>query len=130
MAKRRKNRLGILVGAAAIAGAVAAIVKLEREAKERDADILDVAKEKIDSLIEDVKSGDIANKADTAAKIVTDFANKTVEDVKSGEFQKNVTEQFNKTVDEIKSGEALEKASKIANEFKDGVNDIFDGKED
>ena len=104
---KKKSGLGGLLGAAALAGAAAAISKLEKEAKENDKDILDVAKEKISGLVNDVKSGDIVGKADEAVGKVADFATKTVDDVKSGEFARNVQNTFNKTVEGIKSGETL-----------------------
>lgn len=127
MAKKKKGFGGLLT-VAALAGVVAAIFKLEKEAKEKDTDILDVAKEKVDGFVNDVKTGEIQEKADAAVDKVADFATKTVEDVKSGEFTKNVSEQFNKTVEEIKSGEALDKVEKFATGVKEGVVDIFDGK--
>ena len=125
---RKRGGLGGFLKVAALAGAAAAIFKLEKEAKEKDTDILDVAKEKINNFVNDVKTGEIQDKADAAVDKVADFATKTVDDVKSGEFSKNVTEQFNKTVEEIKSGEALNKVSEFAAGVKDGVVDIFDGK--
>ena len=93
-------------------------------------DIIDVAKEKVGGLIDDIKSGEIVDKADQAINKVTDFANKTVEDVKSGEFTRNVQEQFNKTVDSVKSGEMLNKAQEYVQNVKAGVEDLLDGKEE
>ena len=67
MAKRKSGFLGKLFGAAAIAGAAAAVSKLEKQAKEEGKDILDVAKEKLNETVESVKSGEAKEK-------VTEFA--------------------------------------------------------
>ena len=126
---KRKSGLGGLLGAAAVAaGAAAVISKLDKEAKANDKDIIDVAKEKVEGLISDIKSGEIVDKADQAIDKVTDFANKTVEDVKSGEFTKNVQEQFNKTVDSVKSGEAFDKAQEYVKNVKASVEDLLNEK--
>ena len=83
MARRRGSFLGKLLGIAAVAGAAAAVSKLEKQAKEEEKDILDVAKEKYDGFMEEVKSGEALQKA-------KDFAEKTVNDVNSGQFQENL----------------------------------------
>ena len=46
MARRKGGFLGKLFGAAAVAGAAAAVSKLEKQAKEEGKDILDVAKDR------------------------------------------------------------------------------------
>ena len=101
-----------LFGAAAVAGAATVVSKLEKQAKEEGRDILDVAKDKVDNFVADVKSGE-AN---------------------SGEFTENLKEKINETVDSVKSGEFAEKASDFANKatdfaenVKDGVVDLLDG---
>ena len=60
MARRRGSFLGKLLGIAAVAGAAATVSKLEKQAKEEEKDILDVAKEKYDGF---VKSLFIENKS-------------------------------------------------------------------
>lgn len=130
MANKKRKSGGILsnlFGAAALAGAAAAVSKLEKQAKEEGKDILEVDKEKVDKFVEDVKSGEAVNK-------VTDFAEKTVNTVTSEDFVENVKEKVNETVEgvkeSVKSGEFAEKAKDVAANVKDGVIDIFDGKEE
>ena len=119
MARRRGSFLGKLLGIAALAGAANAVSKLEKQAKEQDRDILDVAKEKYDDLVEDVKSGEALKKA-------KDFAEKTVNDVNSGEFQENLKEKFNQTVESVKSGEFAQKAKeKVKLKVKEVTLDEF-----
>ena len=102
MAKKRGSFLGKLFGAAAVAGAAKVVSDLEKQAKEEGKDILDVAKEKADSVVESVKSGEAFEKAQNFAE---------------------------KTVNEINSGEFVEKAKDTVTNLKDGVNDILDGKD-
>ena len=74
MKRRKGSFLGKLFGAAAVAGAAAAISKLEKQAKEEGKDILDVAKEKADGFVEDVKSGAVVEKAkDLAGRFIKNF---------------------------------------------------------
>lgn len=129
MARRRHSFLNLL-GAAALVGAAVGIVKISKEAKEKEMDPVDLAKEKVNKLMEDIKSGEFANQVEEAKDKVTDFVDKTVEDAKSGELSKNIQDKFNQTFEEIKSGETYEKASKFANDLKDSVTDFFDSKED
>jgi len=130
MAKRRSGFLGKLFGAAALAGAAAVVSKMEKQAKEEGKDILDVAKEKVDGFVEDVKSGEALEKAKTLANKAQDFAEKTVNEVNSGEFKENLKDKLNETVESVKSGEFTEKAMEMATNVKDGVVDLFDGKAD
>lgn len=123
-----------LFGAAAVAGAATVVSKLEKQAKEEGRDILDVAKDKVDNFVADVKSGEAAKKAKDFANKATDFAEKTAQEVNSGEFTENLKEKINETVDSVKSGEFAEKASDFANKatdfaenVKDGVVDLLDG---
>lgn len=125
---KRGSFLGKLFGAAAVAGAAVAVSKLEKQAKEEGKDILDVAKEKVDSLVEDVKSGEAVEKAKEFATKAQDFAEKTVNDVNSGEFKENLQQKFNETVESVKSGEFVEKAKETVTNVKDGVVDLFDGR--
>lgn len=122
MAKKRGSFLGKLFGAAAVAGAAKVIVDLEKKAKEEGKDILDVAKEKADSVVESVKSGEAFEKAQN-------FAEKTVNEINSGEFQENLKNKINETVESVKSGEFVEKAKDTVTNLREGVNDILDGKE-
>lgn len=128
MAKRRSGFLAKLFGAAAVAGAAAAVSSLEKQAKEEGKDILDVAKEKVDGFVEDVKSGEALEKAKNFANKAQDFAEKTVNDVNSGEFAENLKGKINETVESVKSGEFTEKAKEMAANVRDGVTDLFDGK--
>lgn len=123
MANKKGGFLGKLLGAAAIAGTAAAISKLEKQAKEENKDILDVAKDRFDEIVKDTKSGEIVDKA-------SDAVMKTVDDIKSGEFQENVKTKLNETIEDVKSGEIFNKASDVATNVKDGVVDLFDGKKE
>jgi len=120
---KKGSFLGKLFGVAAVAGAAQAISQLEKEAKEQGKDILDVAKDKLGNVVENVKSGEALEK-------VTDFAEKTVENVKSGEFVDTVKDKLDDVMESVKSGEFAEKAKETAANLKDGVVDIFDGKEE
>ncbi len=126
--KRRGSFLGKLLGAAAVAGAATAISKLEKQAKEEGKDILDVAKEKADGVVESIKSGEALEKAQDLAEKAQGFAEKTVNDINSGEFADNLKNKLNETVESVKSGEALEKAKDTVANVRDGVVDLFDGK--
>lgn len=129
MAKKRGSFLGKLFGAAVVAGAAATVSKLEKQAKEEGKDILDVAKEKVDSFVEDVKSGEALEKAKDFANKAQDFAEKTVNEVNSGEFSENLKGKINETVESVKSGEFADKAKEVATNVRDGVVDLLDGKE-
>ena len=129
MAKKR-SFLGKLFGAAAVAGAAVAVSKLEKQAKEEGKDILDVAKEKVDGFVGEVKSGEALEKAKDFANKAQDFAEKTVNDVNSGEFAENLKGKLNETVESVKSGEFADKAMEVATNVRDGVVDLFDGKGD
>ena len=119
MARKRRSFLGRLFGLAAVAGAAAAVSNLEKQAKEQGRDISEVAKEKYDNIIQEVKSGEALQKA-------KNFAEKTVNDVNSGEFQENLKVKINQTVESVKSGEFADKAKQMANNVKDGVTSLID----
>lgn len=103
---RGKGRFVKFMGLAAIAGAAVGYFKLKKEADEKESTVIDVAKEKVDGLIESVKGQELANKADATVEKITEFANKRVE--------------------KIKSSDAIQKASQFAEDLKDKVADIFD----
>ena len=116
-----KNNPGKALGAAAVTAGLAAIVaKLEEQAKAEGRDILDVAKEKIEGIVDDVKSGEAADKA-------TALANKLADDFTSGEMLDAATEKFNNLVEDVKSGKIVDDATQLANNVYDGVIDILDG---
>ena len=130
---KRNSFLGKVIFAGAVAGAATLISKLEKQAKEEDRDIKDVAKEKYDELVEDVNSGKAAEKAEDLADKAVDFAEKTIDDFNSGELQTNLQQKYNETVDSFNSGELKEKAKEAAakakdtiQSAKDGIVDIFD----
>ena len=112
MARRKRRGLGGLLGKLAVAVGLATVVsKLEKEAKEEGKDITDVAVEKVNNIVESVKSGELQkNVLDTADKIIN-----------------GAKEKVNDTVDSVKSGEIRDKATEMADNLRDGVIDMFDG---
>ena len=120
MAKKR----GGLLGLAVLAGGAAYIIhKLEKKAKEEGKDIGDVAKDSVNSAIEDVKSGKVLEDS-------KEFVNKTVEDIKSGKIVEDAKETIENAYEDVKSGKTLKEAQEFAKNVKDGVIDIINGKED
>ncbi|MBQ5412686.1 MAG: hypothetical protein IIU19_04810 [Oscillospiraceae bacterium] len=113
MARRKKRGLGGLLGKLAVAVGLAAVVSnLEKEAKEEGRDITDVAADKVNNFVNNVKSGELQ-------KNVLEKADKLVNGAK---------ETINNTVESVKSGEIKDKATEMADNLRDGVVDIFDGK--
>jgi len=109
---RRKRGLGGLLGKLAVAAGVAAVVSnLEKTAKEEGKDITTVAGEKVSSFVDNVKSGELQ-------KNVLDKADKVINGTK---------EKVSDTVESVKSGEIKEKATEMVDNFRDGVVDMFDG---
>lgn len=139
MAKKKGSGFGKLLGAAAIASIAKIISDLNKKAKKDGKDILDVAKEKMDDIVEDAKSGELADKAKEAVgkagESIGQFAQdvksgKLVDDVKSGKMAEDVKTKFSETVDKVKSEEFKNEAASFAQNLKEGVIDIFDGKND
>lgn len=140
--KKDGSLLGGLLGAAAVAGAAKVISDLEKEAKQEGKDILDVAKEKVDDIVEDAKSGELEQnikekvgdlvkdvKDIDLQKDVIDKANKLVDDAKSGELKNKVEDKIKDIAAEVQSDEFKAKASETVQNLKDGVIDILDGKD-
>ena len=113
MARRKRRGLGGLLGKLAVAVGLAAVVSnLEKEAKEEGRDITDVAADKVNNFVNDVKSGELQ-------KNVLEKADKLVNGAK---------ETINNTVESVKTGEIRDKATEVVDNIRDGVVDIFDGK--
>ena len=113
MARRKKRGLGGLLGKLAVAVGLAAVVSnLVKEAKEEGRDITDVAADKVNNFVNNVKSGELQ-------KNVLEKADKLVNGAK---------ETIINTVESVKSGEIRDKATEMADNLRDGVVDIFDGK--
>ena len=113
MARRKRRGLGGLLGKLAVAVGLAAVVSnLEKEAKEEGRDITDVAADKVNNFVNNVKSGELQ-------KNVLEKADKLVNGAK---------ETINNTVESVKSGEIRDKATEVVDNIRDGVVDIFDGK--
>ncbi len=113
MARRKRRGLGGLLGKLAVAVGLAAVVSnLEKEAKEEGRDITDVAADKVNNFVNNVKSGELQ-------KNVLEKADKLVNGAK---------ETINNTVESVKSGDIRDKATEMADNLRDGVVDIFDGK--
>ena len=113
MARRKRRGLGGLLGKLAVAVGLAAVVSnLEKEAKEEGRDITDVAADKVNNFVNDVKSGEFQ-------KNVLEKADNLVNGAK---------ETINNTVESVKSGEIKDKATEVVDNIRDGVVDIFDGK--
>ena len=86
MARRRKNVIGGLLGRLAVAVGLAAVVSnLEKEAKEEGKDITDVAVEKVNTFVDNVKSGElqknVLEKADKIINSTKETVNSAVESV-------------------------------------------------
>lgn len=112
MARRKRRGLGGLLGKLAVAVGLAAVVSnLEKEAKAEGRDITDVAADKVNNFVNDVKSGELQ-------KNVLEKADKLVNGAK---------ETINNTVESVKSGEIRDKATEVVDNIRDGVVDIFDG---
>lgn len=113
MARRKRRGLGGLLGKLAVAVGLAAVVSnLEKEAKAEGRDITDVAADKVNNFVNDVKSGELQ-------KSVLEKADRLVNGAK---------DTINNTVESVKSGEIRDKATEMADNLRDGVVDMFDGK--
>jgi Glu-tRNA(Gln) amidotransferase subunit E-like FAD-binding protein len=111
MAKRRKG-LGGLIGKLAVAVGLAAVVSnLEKQAKEEGKDITDVAADKVNSLVDSVKSGELQ-------KNVLEKADKVINGTK---------ESLDKAVESVKSGEIKDKANEVVDSLRDSVDNLRDG---
>ena len=133
MAKKKGSFLGKVFFGAAVAGGAALLNKWEKQAKEENRDIKDVAKEKVDNLVDDVNSGKAAEKVEELADKAVDFAEKTIDDFNSGELQANLQQKYDETVESVRSGEFKEKTMETAAKAKetllgakDGIVDMFD----
>ena len=119
MARRKKRGLGGLLGKLAVAVGLAAVVSnLEKEAKEEGRDITDVAADKVNNFVNNVKSGElqknVLEKADKLVNGAKETINNTVESVKSGEIKD-------------KTDQVVDKATEMVDNLRDGVVDLFDG---
>lgn len=139
--KKGGSLLGGILGAAAVAGAAKVISDLEKQAKEEGVDILDVAKQKAEDIVEDVKSGELAKNVggkigDTINDVIDDVKSgelqekvtNLVEDVKTGEIKDILSDKAKDVIEDVKSDEFKQKAGETLTNLKDGVIDILDGK--
>ena len=90
----KKNKFGLFVGVAAVAGAVAAYLKLDKEAKEKNTNVVDLSKEKVDKLIEDVKSSELANKANESLEKVKESETYNKVSGFANDLKENVSDFF------------------------------------
>ncbi len=108
-----RNGLFGLIGKLAVAVGLATVVSnLEKKAKEEGRDITDVAADKVTTLVDSVKSGELQ-------KDVLDKADRFINGAK---------ETIDNTVESVKSGEIREKATELVDNLRDGVADFLDGK--